>query len=232
MKSTAAVTFSQICALYVVLRCSPASTAPHMSTAVVLDQYRLNSHTTIKPYYASYSYNNILPYIVGEPRQLKTLDQKIEENISATASDTPPVIIGVINDDKTKNYDYNNWSKQVDLAYDQLQSLLEALTSAKSKIKAMSMRTKQSFGEELTTNSFSDLVTTEIPHTRHQSTTNMTAVWLHFTAESTNVSTPWPPTTTTIMPDTTTTQMPITTTMQSPKQNKFICTLCVIIVNE
>jgi len=71
--------------------------------------------------------------------------------------DTTPVI-GIINDDNTA-IDYGrSRSKQKDFKYDQFQSFLESLTFASSKFKAMSMTTEQPFGEELTTNSFDDLV--------------------------------------------------------------------------
>ncbi|NP_001155417.1 uncharacterized protein LOC100159913 isoform X1 [Acyrthosiphon pisum] len=248
MKLTAAVTFSQICALYVLLGCSPASTAPFIIGAM---------QTTIKPYS---EYNKIIPFKyhdVHEPRE--TLDERIEENVSAKTSDTTTVI-GIINDDNTAiDYGYSR-SKQKDFKYDQFQSFLEALTSANSKFKAMSVTTEQPFGEELTTNSFNDLVITEMLQMEHPKTFNKTK-WLYPRAElaitllntsyivinstTTMLPTPYttlpnvtttmrPPTkpTTTAIPTTayTTTQMPISTTTQRPKPNKFTCTLCVIII--
>ncbi|XP_060865576.1 uncharacterized protein LOC132941504 isoform X2 [Metopolophium dirhodum] len=246
---------NRICALYVVLGCSPASTAPFIIGAM---------QTTIKPYA---EYNKIIPFKyhdIHEPRE--TLDEKIEGNVSEMTLDTTPVI-GIINDDNT-TIDYGrSRSKQKDFKYDQFQSFLESLNFASSTFKAVSMTTEQPFGEELTTNSFDDLITTEMLQTKHPKTFSKIK-WLYPKAElaitrllntsymvinSTTTMLPTPSTipptpttmlpTTTIMPPTlnttstaipttvyTTTQMPITTTTQRPKPNKFTCTLCVIII--
>lgn len=92
---------------------------------------------------------------VSEPWE--TLEEKVEGNVAGTTSDTAPVV-GIINDDNTA-IDYgHSRSKQKDFKYDQFQSFLEALTSASSKFKAISMTTEQPVGEEFTTNSFNDLV--------------------------------------------------------------------------
>ncbi|CAI6366697.1 unnamed protein product [Macrosiphum euphorbiae] len=234
MKLTAAVTLSQICALYVLLGCSPASTAPFTIGSM---------QTTIKPYA---EYNKIKPFKhhdVHEPWE--TLDEKVEGNVSAMTSDTAPVI-GIMNKDNTAiNYGHSR-SKQKDFKYDQFQSFLEALTSASSKFKAMSMTTEQPFGEELTSNSFNDLDITEMLQTEHSKTFNKTK-WLYPRAElainflntsynmvinSTTTMSPtlptMPPSMRTVLPNMTTTNMPPTTTLMHSDDNDNTTTTTII----
>lgn len=178
MKSTAAL--FQICAVYVVLlECSsPALTAPNV-TGKEDDELSLNwtkinvaQNTTVKPYAAYY---NII-----------TVDEKIGENI--LTSDTPPSVIdNMIYDDEqpTNNHSSLNRSKQKDYSkYDQhFKTLFEYLASASRKYKAK-MTTEQSFGKDLTTNTFNDLVATEMPQTKRPNTANTTSERLNSSPES------------------------------------------------